>query len=680
MNLNLRMNNKISSNNNFFNTVLNYVVEVLFVSNLWIFLFNFLLKFFNHKFPIVQPTNFVIPGVSPEPFEIPLYLLLSFFTVFIIFFLHKIIYQKFNFLTRFKTTTMFIVFKLVFLIFLFLVFINNLGDYPMGKDIFPLTNIENNLTNYIYLFGYLIFTGLVIFESNWLKYLIHKKNFFILFYTSLLLFIGFLTLRPGFPISWHDYPYIYGPVSEIAQGKTIYTQAQSQYGFLLVLVLAFLSNLHLINLTNLPILIWIFYIVEYFLCYYLIFKLSRSFVLAFIGLFSIITINFYSLCCTIAFPQIGPLRWLPIIFLIFLLYKFKKIDNYWFIFILSLLSFWMVDAGIAILMAYTFSLLILALAKVIDFKRLIKDYFLLGLTVVGIFLLIDFIGILFGYQLINPISIFTIIREYSRAGFGMLPIATKTFFWLTLVIYFASLVYFFQKKRYSSNEHFILFIANLTLFVSVYFVGRSHPLNLFVTATFPLLTLFILIAHLYTNKTVNKSPKFKVVILITSFLLLVAYPAFARKEMLTVTIKEELTKLVQNKNIFNPGVDSYLNSYLSQEKYLINKYLPDKKILIISTDDTYLLYLTNKVSFLNINPLTAAINQNDIDFSLQEVYKECPKTIAVDCSAIGKCAFFWKLNYLQYPYQIILDRINQYCHLQYTTQQCTSQLCIATAK
>lgn len=660
--------------------IFNLLIEAFFISDLWIFLYNFILNFLNHKFPLKVVTHFVIPGESPEPFEIPLYLTLSCLTAIAIYLFHKKIKYFFSYLARFDRSPIFNLFKLIFSVFLFILFVNNLGVYPMGKDIFPLGQAENSSTNLIYLSGYLSLIGLITFESGWLRYLVHKKNFFIYFYGVLLLIIGFITLRPGFTISWHDYPYIYGPVSEISHGKTIYTQVQSQYGFLLILLLVVLSKIHLISLYSLPILIWLLYIAEYFFCFYLIFKISRSFILAFIGLFSIITVNYYSLCCTIAFPQIGPLRWLPLIFLIFVFYKLKRLDSYWLIFTVSLLSFWVVDVGIVMLLAYGLSLFFLALVKIIDLKRLIKDYLLLGLTIVGIFFLINMIGLIFGYQLINIVSVFTKLQEYSRGGFGMLPMTTKTYFWLILFIYFSSLIYFFQKKQSDWTDQMLLFTANLTLFASIYYVGRSHPLNLFVIALFFLLTFFIFAGKLYNSKIINRSTASRSIFLTMLFLLMVVYPAFSRKEMLTINLKDELTKLISTKKIFDTGIESYLNSYFTEEKNLINKYLTEKNILVISTDDTYLLYLTDKASLLNINPLTATISQKDIDSSLQKVYQLCPKKIAIDCSAIGRCPFFWKLNYLVYPYQIILDRVSQRCHLKYKPQSCTSQLCIVTVQ
>jgi len=673
------MINKILVNKTVFNKIINLIIEGLFITNAWVFLFNHLLNFLNRKFPSLPATNFVIDGASPEPFEILLYLVLSFLTVIIIYFFHKKNRYIFDYLTQFDHTLILKILKFIFLSFLLVIFINNLGGFPMGKDVWPLVNVESNFTYLIYLIGYVSIVSFITFESGWLNYFVHKKNFLTIFYLFLIALIAFLTLKPNFPFSWHDYPYIYGPVFEIAHGKTIFTQVQSQYGFLLVLFLVVLYKLYLINLSTLPIFIWLLYIAQYFLCFYLIYKLSRSFVLAFIGLFSIITINYYSLCCTITFPQISALRWLSIILLIFLFYKMKRIDSYLFILILSLLSFWIIDVGIAILMAYSFSLLLLALVKIIDFKRLVRNYLLLGLALAGIFFLINLIGLIFGYRLINILSVFTKIQEYSRAGFGMIPMTSKSYFWFTLLIYFSSLIYFFQRKQYALIDQILLFSANLTLFASVYFVGRSHPLNLFTIAIFPLLTFFILISRLYTSEIVNKSFLLRLSIIIFLLFSFVIVPAYARKEMLTINLKEELTRLANNKNVFDSGLDTYLNFFYGSEKVLINKYLKDDNIFILSADDTYLLYLVNKGSLSNINPLTAAITISDIEFGLKNIYMTCPEKIAADCEVFNQCPVYGKLNLLQYPYNIILGQLTKKCHTNYQPIECTNMLCIAKA-
>lgn len=654
-----------------------FLIEVLLLTNFWVFIYNHLLSFLNSKFPPLGINNFILPGAAPEPFEIPLYLGLTISVIIFLYFIHKKNGSLFEFLDRIKETAVFNI--ILFFIFgwLLLIFYNSLGGYPMGKDLFPLVAGEIDLTNRIYLLSYLAISALIIFESNWLIYLINKKHFFLIFNIILIGLIGLLTFRANFPISWHDYPYIFGPAFEIAHGKTIYTQVQSQYGFLSIIFLAVLDKLSLLNLVFLPIFIWFLGILQYFFCFYIIYNLSRSFALAFIGLFSILTVNYYSLCCNVTFPQIGAFRWLPIVFLVFLFYKIKKIDSYWLIFILSLVSFWIIDVGMAVLLAYSFTLLIMALVRIISFKRLIKTYFLLVSTIVGIFLFIDLVNVVFGYQLINALSIFTKIQEYSRAGFGMLPMTTKTYFWLMILVYVASLVYFFQQKQRHLEDQLLLFSANLALFASVYFVGRSHPLNLFTISIFFLMTFFILISRLFTDDIFKKSFFLRQALVIILFFVFVAVPAYARKEMLTVNLKEEVTKIMANNQIFNSGAEAYLTSFYGQEKNLIDKYLPDQRIFILSSDDTYLLYLTGKSSLLKINPLTSMISKTDIDFGLQDLSRICPVRIAVDCQIYDRCQPYSKLNLLQYPYTIVLDRLEKECHSKYQPTICTDKICIA---
>jgi len=106
--------------------------------------------------------------------------------------------------------------------------------------------------------------------------------------------------------------------------------------------------------------------------------------------------------------------------------------------------------------------------------------------------------------------------------------------------------------------------------------------------------------------------------------------------------------------------------------------LKDDKVAILHSDDTYLLYMTNKQNLLLTNPQTAIVSRDDLLFALQDVYSACPQKIAVDCRFVGKCTENWTFsgitNFIQ-PY--LLTAVEEKCHTLYQPTICTNQLCIA---
>ena len=73
-------------------TILWLTNEALLLTNLFVFTYKILLKLLNRFYPsVVNPNFFSKELFAPEPFEIPLYLGLSFVWVMTIFILNKLI-------------------------------------------------------------------------------------------------------------------------------------------------------------------------------------------------------------------------------------------------------------------------------------------------------------------------------------------------------------------------------------------------------------------------------------------------------------------------------------------------------------------------------------------------------------------------------------------------------------
>src|SRR3989344_1570836 len=416
--------------------------ESLFFTNLWVFLYNNLLFYLRLKIPSPSIADFVVVWPKPEPSEIPLYLILTFLTVVGLYFLHKYFLK-----TKSGSKK---IFKYIFFAFMLVVFISNLGGYPLKGFIQPDLKAELKTIDYFYL---LVYLGSIIFIlseaqiiSNLLK---NQKKLLLIFGVPLLLIlIAVFTFEPRFPISPHDYSFFFGPISEVAQGKTLFTEATSQYGFLSIIFLAFFYKLKLLSFAYLPAFIWFLYVSLYFFCFFLIYRISRSLTLALIGLFSIMTLNYFSLYhLPISIPQVGAMRWVPVVLSAVLFYWSKRIDAKKFVFLTALLSFWVVDSGLAIILAYFASLFVFFLGKVTDLKTSLKAGLLFLFSFIFIFIALNVAHMLFGFRSINLAQIFLRLRQYTQAGFGMLPMESQTYFWFVMLIYFLSIIFFFRKEK-----------------------------------------------------------------------------------------------------------------------------------------------------------------------------------------------------------------------------------------
>lgn len=658
-------------------SLVEFAVIALFISNVWIFSYIKILKLLNKAFLPSSPAGFIRFEVAPEPFEIPLFIGLTFLFTIIIFILNKPVFLlaaikiKSTVSNRYYQLLLFVSLPLLAIIFL-----ANLGNYPMAHDIYPYVIQDNRSIIFFFTSFYIAICLFVFLVSPLLSLLIKKRKLlFYFFLASVFLFIAFLTFEPRFPIYGHDYSYFLGPIWEIIQGKTIFTDIVSQYGFGSILLLATLFKLNLLNIWQLPIVIWFLYIFEYFLSFLLLFKISKSTIFSLVGLLSILTVNYFSLYhVPSVIPQIGPIRWLPLLLFLFLFSLAKKIDSNQIIVLLSWLAFWVIDSGIYLLLAYFFTIFLLILADKLKLQKAVKTVGKTLLTISFVFLLINILHLVLGYKTINVYLIFSKLRQYAGAGFGMIPIQEHSFFWLVILLYIASIVYFFRTNNAKTGRDLslLVFSANLSLLASVYFVGRSHPHNLFNIAIFLLLNAFILLSELYKKIT---SKKIKIVFLTSLFLIFIAFPVFQRQEIITKNIVDRLRR-IRSGNIFKPEFYEILKQKYGNDLKLI-KSLKDEKIIILSDDDTYLFYLSNKKNLLDDNSQATVLTYQDIDRSTQNAVRACPKKIIADCALVKSCQNSDPLTITYFAVQpLILQKIETSCRKKYKPTICADHLCI----
>lgn len=650
-----------------FEKIVSFLIEVFLFSNFWILIYTTIIPALRLIFPIKPNDSFLVSGVLPEPFEIPLYLLLTPFLIFLIYFLHRNIKKV--------VVSFHPIIKFIFLVILTIFFIKHLGPYPLSDEmLYSLnTHVFNPiLVSILYLATLLVVAVELLIFDHILKKLNYKN---IIIYAFIVFFIAVFTFPPRFHISGVDYSYFYGPLWEIAHGKTIYAGVTSQYGFLSILFLGFLQKINILSLSYLPVLIWLLLVIQYFLCFYLIRKQSKSVIFGLIGLFAILTINFLTVrVIPTDYPQSGAMRWLPLITSLFIFYQKGKITSTLLILFIAFSSLWIIDSGIELVFAYGFTLLLFYLNKYLNFKKLLRSVTKLILYVIIIFICVEFIHFLLGYSLINPITIFTKLHEYASAGFCMLPMEQQTYFWIGIFIYFASIIFFFRKKKSEKESSAIVFSANLMLFASLYYIGRSSPAELYTISIFILLNLFLLLGYFYSGLEQKKA---KIIMIFLLSLVFILFPVINRKEVIASSIQEKLKRVSQG-NIFHPELDEILNKYYGKEKKMIIKYLPDQEIVIISGDDTYLFYLTKKNSLLKDNSLVNIITKYDLEYSLSNVVKICPKKIAGECGLFKNCPATELFSKASSPLQpIILNEIQNRCGIKYKPIICSDKLCIA---
>lgn len=668
----MKIINKIISNTNGLGSYFGLIIEILFVTDIWIFIYTTFL-IIQRLFVIPNPsTDFLMLGVYPEPLEIPLYLGLTTILVFGIFYFHK--YAK----RLTSPSNLFI--KIPSFIILLSYFLLSLGSYPLKGEVAPYLNFESAAFTNLGVLIYFIFVIFVLLEICIINKMVSHKYKKIVIFIITTLIIALLTFSPRFPISGIDYSLFYGPIWEIAHGNTIFTQVTSIYGFLSILLFAFFLKLKLFSLSTLPVIIWLLFVIEYLLCFYLILKQSKSYAFALLGTLSIITINYLTFRVTrIEHPQSGPMRVFLPIFLIFFIDKYKKIESYWFTFAIAVATYWIVDTGIEILMAYLLTIFFLFLMKNIRLKSVIKIIVALFLNLVLIFIFLNAVHLFFGYKLINLLLIFTKVSQYAKVGFGMIPIDVKNYFWLTLLVYFSTIIYVTRNEKIKKESFgsLLFFSANLMLFISIYFVGRSHPSELYTISIFTLLTFFLLLGKFYSNIHKNK---YKFIFMIVLFLLFIFYPTISRKEAFAKLINEKIKKLRQG-NALKPELLELLEQKYEEEIILIKQNIPENKTLIISGDDTYLYYLVNKSSLIFDNSLEGILTQKDLDHSLSGINKSCPKIIAGECKLFKNCPepeLFSKGAFFIQP--LILSKLESTCQVKYVPTHCTDQFCIAESK
>ncbi|MBI4009303.1 hypothetical protein HY357_03650 [Candidatus Roizmanbacteria bacterium] len=653
-------------------SLVDFCLEALFLTNAWVLIYINLVDYLNFRFPsTVKEIFFREQVANPEPFEIPLYLLFSFIFILLIWLWYRYISKLIrNFINVQNKKNLIFLVKVLLTLLLFVLFLQKISIYPLAHDPNPFPDRPDKTIYHFIVLLYIITLGVVASELTVMKRFLKNKNletFLVYFFLSVL--VAIITFEPRFPISAGEYAFFVGPTYEVAQGKTLYTNIPSQYSFIPILLFSILYKLHLFPLSFLQVLIWILWIIEYLMSFYLLHKITKSLMFSLIAIFSILTVNYLSFY---QIAQSGPLRWLPIIFILFLFYKLKKIDSKLLIFSVTFLSFWFIDSGTYIVLGYFLTLFIFWLKKQLNLKQIIIAGIFFFLCYIGILVTVNIGHLAVGMQPVDFAKIFFSVRKHAQSGLVMQPIDLPTVFWLFVLVYFFSIIHFFSTEKQGVEPSMILFSANLMLFASLYFVGRSVLPNLFNLSIFLLLPTFFLLGLFYIRLS---SKRFRLFFLSAIFLIFVLFPAFQREEFIAETLLSRYNKLLQG-NIFRPEFEEILQSKYGKEANFIKNNLKENEVVIVSTDDTYLLYLTNKKNLIDANPAFGMDSKRELDAGLKRIVKLCPTHLAVDCTVYQKCPDYKTLSGGFYIMPWIIKEIENQCKVKYKPIDCTDKLCI----
>lgn len=639
----------------------------LALTNIWIMSFQSVRSMLLSMFPVTIPTNYYEDLIYPKPFDIPVYVGLTAICILSLPLITKFVFPKLESLYhKQQNFPFFLISASIFLALLLAIY---MGSYPMVE---PFMGISDSWV--LYIIGTSLFVGIELLLFT----LVQRREW--LFWILSLLIIAFMTFEPGFQISWFDYTYMLGPAYEVLHGKTMYLQIPSQYGFLLVYALAFIMKIINMGIFYLPLGIWILYIFAYFSLFFVMVRLTKSALISTLFLISLLTINYFSLFhLPIAIPQITPLRFLLLWFGPILMYAtyFNKRLKYVGLFVVALFSLWVIDAGIESLLAVISLEGILVIKKIQSIRHAVLDILFLLISTGSIFLLTSLGATFLGYKLITPSALFSAIHEYAVAGFGMEPLPSQTFFWIFMLVFFFALLFFFIKQAIEKADIVLVYSSFLFFFASFYYIGRSHPHNIFHISVLFLFSLFLLFSRINKSFSLFRTARSKIIIGGIIFILFVFLTTGTRQQLTVVRRFSTYADAINAQNYFQ-NMQNVLIKYYKNDIIFIQQHNPQSQALIVSPDDTALLMLSGKSSQLYVDPMNTIVSSTDLSQAFPHPYV-CPQQIFVATCILKKsCAKNGEFFSFFIAEDKVYAKTQQLCNNRYKTTSCSNHLCMQT--
>ncbi len=327
-------------------------------------------------------------------------------------------------------------------------------------------------------------------------------------YGLIFLLIFCLVIDPKFGMDRANVSFYLGPLADLAKGKSLLVNINSQYGILVFYFLSFFFNLMPLGYTSFTLFGELLIVFQFLIIYFIVRKLFQIEIYSFLCLIMLILINF---CLTKVnfpdyYPSVGPLRF-GFIYLLMALVVLRNRNSIWEKRILILESglvasafFWSFEVCIYTVPAY----LALTAYESILFQggRINLNVSRLGsclvlvlewMCLIGFFLYVDIWRR--SHEWPHWSYYFDYLKTY-REGLSMLPMPGLGAWWMIIgVLYFSAFMilgfFFSQGKKHQPKDLNVIALLNfygITQFL--YYLYRSHPNNLLHISMPALLIVF----------------------------------------------------------------------------------------------------------------------------------------------------------------------------------------------
>lgn len=513
--------------------------------------------------------------------------------------------------------------------------------------IIPFFNNQYSIPVYVLLIailGGVVGAHLYFKESNNSVLQNHRRWLFLIDFSAILL-IFITCFDPNFAIDQHNQNFFLGPANQVLHGGTMLVNAFSQYGNLSIYFLALVLKTKIIPFTyqGFSLLITILIIGQFAIVYAMLCQLVKNrFYAIFLLVLSILLGFFCTMGISQTAPSTGPYRF----GLMYLILGTILVRN-WFpslrtlcifieYFLVGAAFLWSFETFVYAGFPYLAICLFESFSAPISIKESIQNFlrrifwFLLAIAAANLIL------IAFTYSRAQALPNWDIylgfIKSYSSIGQSMtLSIDTWGPWIFPLLIYFTSLMifvfrFFFLKYRGNTVEDRLIF--GLTFFGIVqytYFLGRSHPNNLFHISIAAVIIFGYWFYKVKSSIHIPGMLKFasKIVFFSTAItVLLTSYPAFNGKFQESHTGLYPLTQISMDQlNI--EAFQNWLSSVKVQLAYgsgdfqviearrFIKKYMPEQKeipIFLTYKNTTEVLFKNGRIHAFPIGDIAEELN------------------------------------------------------------------------
>ncbi len=320
------------------------------------------------------------------------------------------------------------------------------------------------------------------------------------------IFIILLTILtcfdPAFYIQQHHENFYLGPANRLLHGGTMLIDTFSQYGVMVIYFVAFLFKTKMIPFTyqGFSLVIAVLFIIEYCILYMLLVQFVKNrFYAILLWAIALLLGIFGTLDIIQGYPSTSPLRFglvYALIAIIYLRRRFPRIARIAMIGEYLLVGFaflWSFETFVYTAFTYLGVCLFDSFTQVSSPRQSWKH---LAIRIAWLLITLLFVNSLFAIATFLRAgswpdwqTYFDYFKTYSVDGLGTEPILPWSPWFFYVAIYFASLMvflfrYFFRRKFDSSPEAEFIFALTLTgISMYTYFLGRSHPNNLFHIST-----------------------------------------------------------------------------------------------------------------------------------------------------------------------------------------------------